>query len=89
MLIRFAQAVLNRSNCFTGFPGAVDTKAICLLSDDEGASVAEPLIARAMSAYHFYGGFNIQPCGASSASAYGKNWSTAKKEAYWEDARNG
>ncbi|KAF9699059.1 hypothetical protein EKO04_002982 [Ascochyta lentis] len=87
LLIRFAHAVLMASDWFTERPVTVKTSAICLLSDEEGAAIAEALLARAMCAYHFHGGFNIQPCGASVASAYGRNWSPEQKEEYWSGAR--
>ena len=82
MLVRFAQAVLELA---TWCPQKVEvfTHPICLLACESTAAVAEALLARALCSYHFHGGFNIQPCGASVASVYRKNWTHEQREAYW------
>lgn len=86
-LIRFVKAVLDTASWFNEHPVKVATKAICMLADEDVASVAEALVARSVNSYHFQAGFNVQPCGASVANVHGKDWTASKKEAYWVGAR--
>ena len=85
-LIRFAQAVLRQASWC---PGEVNifTHPICLLAGESTAAVAEAFMARALCSYYFHGGFNLEPCGASVASIYRKNWSEDQRETYWVNNR--
>lgn len=86
-LVRFVNAVLETSSWFTNKPVRFSTHAICLLSGEDVASVAEALLARALCSYYFSAGFNIQACGASAHNIYGTNKSPVEKEQKWVECR--